>query len=93
MIHVGLSICALAIFSKIPYTFYERHAKNIFMSCFFLLFVVLFVGAEYNGARGWLDIPGVPFSLQPVEFMKIALILLLAFFMKKRRMRMDDMEE
>lgn len=93
MIHVGLSICALAIFSKVPYTYYERYAKNIFISCFFLLFVVLFVWSEYNGARWWLDIPGVPFSLQPVEFMKISLIMLLAYFMKKRRMRMDDLEE
>lgn len=90
MLHVSMSICAMIIFSKIPYSFYEKYAKNIFSVCFFLLFIVLFVWAEYNGARGWLDIPGFPFSLQPVEFMKIGLIILLASMMKRRRMMMSD---
>lgn len=93
ILHVGISICALVIFSKIPYSIYERYAKNIFAACFFLLFIVLFVGAEYNGARGWLDIPWVPFSLQPVEFMKIGLIILLAAFMKRRKMMMSDLTD
>ena len=57
MIHVGISVVALVIFSKIPYTFYERHAKSIFTTCMFLLFVVLFIGTKYNGARGWIEIP------------------------------------
>jgi cell division protein FtsW (lipid II flippase) len=32
--------------------------------------MVFVIGTEYNGAKGWIDIPGLP-SLQPVEFMKI----------------------
>ena len=93
MIHVGISIVALTLFSKIPYTFYERYAKNIFMACLFLLFIVLFIGTKLNGARGWIDIPGISFSIQPVEFMKIGLVILLASFMKKQRIRMDSFEE
>ena len=93
MIHVWISVCALAIFSKIPFTWYERYAKNIFVACFFLLFIVLFVGSEYNGARGWIDIPWIGFSIQPVEFMKIGLVILLAHFMKKRKMRMWYLED
>ena len=93
MIHVGISITALAIFSKIPYTFYEKNAKNIFIFSLFFLFIVLFIGTKYNGARGWIDIPGIPFSIQPVEFMKISLIILLASFMKRLRTKMDDFQE
>ncbi|MBP9779816.1 cell division protein FtsW [Candidatus Gracilibacteria bacterium] len=93
MLHVGISIAALVIFSKIPYSFYEKNAKNIFFSCLFLLFIVLFIGTKLNGARGWIDIPGVPFSLQPVEFMKIGLILFLASYMKRFRMKMGEFEE
>jgi cell division protein FtsW len=93
MLHVGISIAALVIFSKIPYSFYEKNAKNIFFSCLFLLFIVLFIGTKLNWARWWIDIPWVPFSLQPVEFMKIGLILFLASYMKRFRMKMGEFEE
>lgn len=93
IMHVALGIIVLSLTSKIPYTFLEKHAKNIFSVTFFFLIVVLFIGAKLNGARGWIDIPGVPFSLQPVEFTKIWLILFLAYFMKKRRFLLWDFIE
>lgn len=93
MMHVALGVIVLALTSKIPYTFLEKHAKNIFAITFFFLIVVLFIGAKLNGARGWIDIPGIPFSLQPVEFTKIGLILFLAYFMKKRRFLLGDFME
>ncbi len=90
MIHIAISLLALVIFSKIPYITYEKYAKNIFVGCLFLLFVVLFIGREYNGARWWIDIPWIPFSLQPVEFMKIGLVIFLAHFMKRSRMMLSS---
>ena len=93
MMHVGLWIIALTFASKIPYHFLEKYAKNIFAITFFFLIIVLFVGKELNGARWWIDIPWVPFSLQPVEFTKIWLILFLAYFMKKRRFMLGDFME
>lgn len=41
------------------------------------LLLVLFFGTEANGARCWFSIPGIG-SVQPSEFMKIFLILILA---------------
>ena len=41
------------------------------------LLLVLFFGTEQNGARCWFTIPGIG-SLQPSEFMKIILILMLS---------------
>jgi cell division protein FtsW (lipid II flippase) len=79
----------MTIVSKIPYIIWEKNAKNLFGMMVFLLFIVLIVGEEYNGARGWLNIPGIP-SVQPVEFMKIGLIVFLAYFMKKRRLGLSD---
>lgn len=93
IIHVLIGIVALAVVSKIPYTFLEKHAKTIFWGTFILLIVVLFVWVELNGARWWIDIPGIRFSLQPVEFAKIGLILFLAYFMKKRRFLLGDFFE
>ena len=52
-----MGVMMLIIASKIPYTLYEKYAKNIFALALILLVVVLFVGVRLNGARGWLDIP------------------------------------
>ncbi len=93
MMHVGMGIFMLIIISKIPYTLLEKHAKNIFAITFVLLIVVLFIWAKLNGARGWIDIPWISFSLQPVEFTKIGLIIILAYFMKKRRFLLGDFME
>ena len=90
--HVLIGLFSLMIFSKIPYSVFEKHVKPIFYGSVLWLFLVLFVGIEYNGARGWLNIPGLP-SLQPVEFAKIGLILFLAYFIKKRRSSIADFSE
>lgn len=43
-----------------------------------LLLLLPFVGQKVNGAVSWLNIPGVGFRLQPSEFAKLSLIMLLA---------------
>lgn len=90
--HVIIGLFSLMIFSKIPYFFFEKHVKIIFFVSLLLLFSVLFVWVEYNGARGWLNIPGLP-SIQPVEFAKLGLVLFLAFFVKKRRSMLPSFTE
>lgn len=89
--HVVVSILMLIIFTKTPYQIFEKHAPWIFgvALCVILMVFIPGIGAEYNGAIGWIDIPGLP-SIQPVEFMKLALIIMLAYFMKKRRSRLAD---
>jgi cell division protein FtsW (lipid II flippase) len=88
--HVILGIGILVFMSKVPYTWLEKYTKKIFLTCLFFLFIVLFIGKKLNGATGWIDIPGVPFALQPVEFMKIGIILMLAYFMKRNRFLLSD---
>lgn len=91
--HVIMGIGIMVIMTKIPYTYLEKFAKNIFLWTLSFLFVVLFIGVERNGAKWWIDVPGLPFSLQPVEFMKIGLIIFLAYFMKKRRFLLGKFED
>ena len=90
--HVLVGLFSLMIFSKIPYFLFEKHVRPIFYGSLLALFLVLFIWVEYNGAKWWLSIPGLP-SLQPVEFAKIGLILFLAFFIKKRRSLLSDFSE
>jgi len=57
MVHVGMGVCAVTIVSKIHYSLFEKYAKRIFTTTLLFLFMVLFIGSKYNGARGWIDIP------------------------------------
>ena len=92
IIHVAIGITLLTVFSKISYTIFEKYSKVILIWVVILLTLVLFVWVEYNGARWWLDIPGLP-SLQPVEFAKLGMIIFLAYFLKKKRSLMADFHE
>lgn len=89
--NVLIGIIAMAMVSKIPYHLLEKYVKPIFWGSvvFLCLVFVPGIGDNRNGATGWLDIPGLP-SIQPVEFAKLGLIIMLAFFLKKRRSLMKD---
>ncbi len=90
--HVIIGIFFLTVFSKISYTLFEKYSKIVIAWVIGALFVVLVVWVEYNGAKWWLDIPGLP-SIQPVEFAKIGIIIFLAYFMKKRRSLLSDFQD
>ena len=87
--NVVMGVSIMVICSKIPYHFFEKFARHIFIAGIVFLSMVFVIGTEYNGAKGWIDLPGLP-SLQPVEFMKIGLIIMLAYFLKKRRAMISD---
>jgi cell division protein FtsW len=93
IMHVIIGFIMLGIVVKVPYSFFETYAKHIFIASLFFLFVVLFAGVSYNGARGWFNVPLIPFSLQPVEFAKLGLILYLAYFFKKKKALIVDFWE
>lgn len=49
-----------------------------------LLALPLAIGTEQNGATNWINVGGT--SLQPSEVVKLALILVLSYFMSRRQM-------
>ncbi|MDA9128908.1 putative lipid II flippase FtsW [Candidatus Gracilibacteria bacterium] len=85
IIHVLIAGVVIAIFAKIPFGYYEKYSKQIFSFAIMLLIIVLLIGQSYKGATGWLSIPGIPFTIQPTEFLKFALIIFLAAFFKKHK--------
>lgn len=69
----------------------RRHAKQILTAMLVLMVLVLIphVGASTGGARRWFKLFG--FSLQPSEFLKLALILYLSDFLDRRRETLSDL--
>lgn len=60
-------------------------------SFFVLLLILLFVfGSTIKGAKGWFDLGF--FSFQPVEFMKLALILILAKYFSRRHVEIKNIK-
>lgn len=51
IMHVSMGIIMMVICSKIPYHFFEKFARHIFMAGLVFLSMVFIVGTEYNGAK------------------------------------------
>lgn len=74
-----IGFLAMFIVSKIDYHLYGAYAKEFFWFSMFLMALVQTpLGKTVNGARRWIRLPG-GLSLQPAEFMKIAVILFIAY--------------
>ena len=67
---------AIFIISKINTNRLFNYSKYLYILSIILLFLVLFVGKDINGARCWLNIFGL--SFQPSELCKFSLSLYLA---------------
>jgi rod shape determining protein RodA len=66
------------VFSFIDYRFVKSLYRYLYAFGILILLALLFVGHSLNGTKGWFYIFG--FGIQPVEFVKLALIVFLARF-------------
>jgi len=48
-----------------------------------MLIAVEFVGKSVLGAQRWIEIPGIGITIQPSEFIKVSVIMLLAYLINK----------
>ncbi|CAI6081095.1 Peptidoglycan glycosyltransferase MrdB [Paenibacillus sp. JJ-100] len=71
--------------SMINYKFIIKNYLYIYGVGMLLLLLVMFIGQEYYGAKGWLSIFGV--SLQPAELFKLCLIVFLSALLARKRNR------
>lgn len=69
--------------------FVERSWKWLFLfNVVFLLLLLKFgVGGEQTGNNSWLQIPHVPFTIQPAEITKLFFVMLLAMQSSRQRER------
>lgn len=75
-----VSLIVLFVASRIKPGIYHRFAWILLGASWILQLLVFlpgFHGASAGGNTNWLVIPGIGFSIQPSEFMKLALVLFL----------------
>src|SRR5678810_766376 len=81
---IALGIVAMAVCLSVDYRSLADKSHWIYLGILLLLMYVLFFGAVRGGSRRWIDLG--PVNLQPSEFAKAALALVLAkFFADSRR--------
>jgi cell division protein FtsW len=88
-LYAVIGIPLMLVASRMPVTFWKKWAWTALVASGALqLLVFTPMGIEYGGNRNWISIAGV--SAQPSEFVKIALILWVAWVLSTKRDLLDD---
>jgi rod shape determining protein RodA len=80
---LALGVIALLVCLSIDYRRLAEHSLLIYGALLTVLLYVLFFGAVRGGSRRWIDLG--PFNLQPSEFGRMALALVLAMYFGENR--------
>jgi cell division protein FtsW len=75
-VKLGLGVVLLALGRFLDLDALRRHASKPFVLALVVLAIVPFAGVTLNGSRRWLALG--PLSFQPIEFVKVALLVFLA---------------
>jgi rod shape determining protein RodA len=78
-----LGLIALAVCMAIDYRMLAEHSLLLYGGLIVLLLYVLFKGSTQFGAQRWIDLG--PFNLQPSEFGRLAVSLILAMYFGENR--------
>ena len=83
----SLGLLVMYVVSQVDYHIWKRYTILIYISAIALSVMVMFFGKEYNGSKRWLSLG--PFSFQPSEYVKVSVILFLAWFIAKSVKKID----
>lgn len=85
LLFAGVGIVTMFVFMNVDYWTWKKFAKVMLIVCFVLLILVLIpgIGNVRNGSRSWIGVGA--FSIQPSEFMKLAMIAFLAKYLSENQ--------
>lgn len=84
-----LGVAAMFVMAGMDYHIWRRFAVPGYIVAILLAVAVMLFGDEYNGSKRWLSLG--PFSFQPSEFAKVAVILFLAYLVTRNVKTMGNM--
>ncbi len=82
---IGIAWVGYIVVANTHVSVFRNNAKFLYLFSIILLVAVLIGGVTIRGTTGWFRIAG--FSLQPVEFAKVSLLLFLAYWMYRYNRR------
>lgn len=93
LLFASVGVIAMFFLMNIDYWTWRTWAKVLVIVCFFLLIIVLIpgIGMERNGSRSWIGVGA--FSIQPSEFMKLAMIAFLAKFLSENQKKITTIKK
>ena len=86
-----IGIVCLFIFAFLDFNYWKNFSKYLYILAIVFLGAVLVIGRTINGTKGWFAVFG--FSLQPVEFVKIILLIALAYFFSSRALKIRSVRQ
>ncbi len=91
IIWIGISFAVFLFLSTIDFKFLRKTGiiLGIYIGIVSVLLLLFLVGATVKGAQGWFSFGA--FSIQPSEFAKLALILLLAKYFSRRHIEIRNL--
>ena len=86
LINVVVAMVLGYVASRLDYRWLRAYTPIIYIVSVLLLLVVFIpgLGTSIAGARAWIDLPG-GFTIQPSEFAKVAIIMMLAAILAEKR--------
>jgi cell division protein FtsW len=89
LIWCGLGLVACVVAVVLDYEFLKKFAWPVFVGALVLAGAVFVphLGMKINGAHRWIRLPGATF--QPSELVKIALVIMLAWYCDRSQRKMD----
>jgi rod shape determining protein RodA len=89
IVWVVMALLIILLVLSLPSTLYHNFAYVIYGLSLLLLVLVIGMGVASKGASRWLSIGGL--RLQPSEFAKIGLLLVLARYFARRTVSLDNL--
>lgn len=84
LLFAGIGVIAMFFIMNVDYWTWRTWSKLLLIICFLLVLVLIpGVGMVRNGSRSWIGVGA--FSIQPSEFMKLAMIAFLAKFLSEKQ--------
>lgn len=82
-----LGIFALFFFSFFDYRALSMYATKLYFGGILLLIFVMFWGSTIRGTTGWIGFGN--FHIQPVEIVKLIMVIFLALFLSKKKTQLS----
>lgn len=89
LVFAAVGLVALSFVSLMTVDYIKSKAKLFFIGAMAMQLAVFFIGIDVNGNRNWIDVFGL-FTIQPSEFLKVAVILHVSLYLSTQQQYLDD---